>query len=997
MTVQQVLPAAEDWRGCRVVVCNWRDGRHPEAGGAELYCEQVARYLHNAGVQVTYLTARPPKSARREQTTYGSVVRGGGRYSVYLFVLWWLLVHRRHIDAIIDSQNGIPFFTPLVVRRRTPVILLIHHVHQQQFTAHFPAPVAALGRWLEGTGCRLVYRGRAICAVSPSTRAHIRTDLRLRGPIYLTPPGLEVHHTYRPRAYRPRIVSVGRLTRHKRVDHLIRAMLRVRRATPDAELHLVGDGQARPALQRLAARLNLGDAVFFHGRLPTPERDALISSAWLTASASPREGWGLSVIEAAGAGVPAVTYDVPGLRDIIRHGQTGWLVPDNETDLADGLALALHTVHDPERAALLDVACRAWAGRFTWHATTAHLLAALTEEHNRLNDRAGHHPPRPLTDACTVVTLPQSMLRHVDASALRPTDQVHSAYPDASLLLVRCDEHDARQILTRTGLNVADPRIRIRLARHDDLLGRQQHPSARRTPAAPTPKPSSTRRCNSLLAGVFGLALLTRLIALDTSYEIFVDELYYVTISRSLAAGDGPLFDGTYFALHPPALFTLLAGVLHALPHQEDLLATVYALRPAIAVTGAVLATTITSLLRRAVSTPIAAAAGVLLALDPFLNRFDSRVMLETQACAATALGMLALAHTPATARARAATALTAGLFFALAITTKELYSLISLLPLIVLALTARGPVRRMRWAAVAVTTAGYGLYVAVTAATGAWPAWRAQKLDGLARAAGWKQITGFNDPDTGVTLSERLLANLGHFAVSYTLIALGTAATWWLLWHRLRHPLLAASPARQVITAWSACTVVFLAYAVVFGTLEEQMFYPLLVTSTAALALTADHLLSPSRFHRSPRPGHPSSTVAAGSLLALALVFNAAVWVQIHTRQDDAYRRTIAWTSTHLPADAVIAVTDETPAFLLPSSRLQPWTTPKELAQHQVTHLLLSTRLVSEGYARLSPPLHTLLAHRAPLVHSEHGPTTGVLRLYDARALLTGQQPPGR
>ncbi|CAM5363781.1 Glycosyltransferase family 1 protein OS=Streptomyces alboniger OX=132473 GN=CP975_10840 PE=4 SV=1 [Streptomyces alboniger] len=248
-----VFPDIDLWNGRHVVICNWRDGRHPAAGGAELYCEQVARRLSTAGVRVTYLTARPRGAARSEDTGHGRVVRGGGRYTVHLFVLLWLALNRRGVDAVIDSQNGVPFFTPLVLPRRTPVVLLVHHVHQQQFGLFLPAPLAALGRWLEASGSRLVYGKRTICTVSPSSRARIRGDLGLRGPVFLAPPGVT---PVAPslRAHRPRIVCVSRMSRHKRLDHLLEAVAELRVEFPGVELHLVGDGEDRDRLLRLARR-----------------------------------------------------------------------------------------------------------------------------------------------------------------------------------------------------------------------------------------------------------------------------------------------------------------------------------------------------------------------------------------------------------------------------------------------------------------------------------------------------------------------------------------------------------------------------------------------------------------------------------------------------------------------------------------------------------------------------------------------------------------------
>jgi hypothetical protein len=133
-----------------VVVLNWRDRRHPAAGGAELYCERLARELARRGRSVVLVTSRPAGTAARESLDGYSVRRLGSWWSVYPLVLLWLLRHRRSVGAVIDSQNGVPFFSPLVVGSRTPVVLLVHHVHQDLFTRALHPPAARLARWLEG-------------------------------------------------------------------------------------------------------------------------------------------------------------------------------------------------------------------------------------------------------------------------------------------------------------------------------------------------------------------------------------------------------------------------------------------------------------------------------------------------------------------------------------------------------------------------------------------------------------------------------------------------------------------------------------------------------------------------------------------------------------------------------------------------------------------------------------------------------------------------------
>ncbi|WP_372480037.1 glycosyltransferase, partial [Streptomyces griseocarneus] len=468
-----------------------------------------------------------------------------------------------------------------------------------------------------------------MCAVSPSTRAEIRRRLAVRGPVHFAPAGLDPVPPPatgpRHRAPVPRIVCVGRLVTQKRVDRLVRAMPALRLEVPGAELHIVGDGEAREPLRALVDELGVGDSVVLHGRVPHEERDALVESAWITATTSLAEGWGLSVMEAAAAGVPALAYDVPGLRDTVRHDVTGWLLSPDE-DLASGLAKALRTVESPQDAARWEAECRSWAARFSWTATASHLLAVLTAEEGRLRRGTGRRRApaerRTVTDACTLVTAPAALLERADLASLRATDLVDLTGPRPGLLLLGADERDAASVLTRIGVDPADERVSIRLARHHDVLGWQAHPPARARRDETGRRRAAGRA--AVLGALFALALALRLVSLGRSYDVFVDELYYAAISRHLADGQGPVFDGQFFALHPPALFALLAAFMRVTGRASgDLLHQVLDLRPVVAVTGALTVVAVTALLRRVVRAPLALAAGLFLALDPFLNRFD--------------------------------------------------------------------------------------------------------------------------------------------------------------------------------------------------------------------------------------------------------------------------------------------------------------------------------------------------------------------------------------
>jgi glycosyltransferase involved in cell wall biosynthesis len=384
-----------------VVVVNWRDLSHPQAGGAEVVCEMMAARLAAEGNEVVLLTSSvggSPKTQRRDGYT---IRRAGGRFTVYPLALLWLLVHRRSVHTVLDSQNGIPFFTPLAVKPKTTVLLLIWHVHQEQFSAYFPRPIAALGRWLETSGTRAVYRSRTVVTISPSTRAGIVGDLRLSGPVRVIPLGwtlsLDVDGARRPRTAHPTIVAVGRLVPHKRARLIVEAMPEVLRAHPDTVLHLVGSGVELTALMARVSELGLSNNVAFRSDCTNHERDELVSRAWLSINASAGEGWGISVIEANALGIPVLAFDRPGLQDSIVDNVTGWLIEEGES-LARATTQVVELLGNEDAAEAFSRRALRWASRFTWAATGDQLLSAIAAETDRINSRSARTDSDDLAD-----------------------------------------------------------------------------------------------------------------------------------------------------------------------------------------------------------------------------------------------------------------------------------------------------------------------------------------------------------------------------------------------------------------------------------------------------------------------------------------------------------------------------------------------------------------------------------------------------------------------
>ncbi|TKJ32130.1 glycosyltransferase family 4 protein [Blastococcus sp. CCUG 61487] len=448
-----MIDNSELLRGSRILVLNWRDVRHPMAGGAEQYMHEIGSRWVESGAHVTWLTAAVTGRPGHERLDGMHVRRAGGALSVYprTALRGWLA--RGHFDAVVDCQNGIPFFSPLFAGRRTPIVQVVHHVHQDQFGTHFPAPAAALGRWLEGPASRSVYRDRPIVAVSPSTRHELRTRLRFRGPVFVVPNGtVDLPSRNSRRATEPTIVLVSRLVVHKRIDLLLGHLSTVADAVPGLRVEIVGDGPDRARLQNLTDELGLQSTVTFHGRTSDEVRDELLSRAWLTTSTSQAEGWGCAVLEAAAWGVPCLALRVPGVRDSVLDGETGWLV-DEPGQLGAALTGALRHVSDPVRADQFAESCRAWASCFSWDRSADLLAGVVSAEISRMaavtaGRPVAHREARSDIAVLAVVPRPAAEL----SAALRTTDEIVADGERTAVVLNGCDETAAVSVMTRLGV-----------------------------------------------------------------------------------------------------------------------------------------------------------------------------------------------------------------------------------------------------------------------------------------------------------------------------------------------------------------------------------------------------------------------------------------------------------------------------------------------------------------------------------------------------------------
>ncbi|NOZ55925.1 MAG: glycosyltransferase family 4 protein [Calditrichaeota bacterium] len=349
-----------------LLVINWQDIRNPLAGGAEVHLHEIFTRLVQRGHRVTLLASRFDGAAEQEVVDGLAVVRRGQR-STFNFVVprtYRELRQSRRFDVVVDDINKIPFYTPLYVAE--PLVALVHHFFGKSIYREVPWPLASYVYAAERL-VPAVYRRQWTGAVSPSTRNELLAHGFDPAKVLLVPNGVDTRQ-YVPdpgqRESAPLVGYLGRLKRYKSVDHLLLAFKQLLEWVPQARLLVVGDGDDRPRLQRLAQQLGLDAQVEFTGAVSEADKVRHLQRMWVCVNPSPKEGWGLTVIEANACGTPVVAANSPGLRDSVVDGQTGYLYPYGDVDRLANLLKYLLS-HEEERKRLGENAL-AWARQFGW-------------------------------------------------------------------------------------------------------------------------------------------------------------------------------------------------------------------------------------------------------------------------------------------------------------------------------------------------------------------------------------------------------------------------------------------------------------------------------------------------------------------------------------------------------------------------------------------------------------------------------------------------------
>jgi len=358
------------WFDMRILVFNWRCWLNPFGGGAERFTYEVFSRLVRRGCSVTWFTSRFPGCLDEEVVDGVRLIRAGGRFTVYSEARkYYIKYFKDGFDIIIDEINTKPFMTVDFVRD-TPIAALIHQLAREFWSYEMFFPLSVIGRYFLEDRWLRKYCSIPTITVSESTKCDLE-DLGFRE-IYVVSEGLNIKPLGElpEKEEKPTIIFLGRLKRVKQPEHALKAFKHVKEEIPDARLWIIGDGPLRKRLERRAF-----NGVRFFGRVSEEEKINLLRRAHVLVFPGVREGWGLTVIEAASQGTPTVAYDVPGLRDSVRHMETGLLTPANDVErLAENL---IKILRNSELRIAFSKRALAYSRLFNWDNTADQVFNIL--------------------------------------------------------------------------------------------------------------------------------------------------------------------------------------------------------------------------------------------------------------------------------------------------------------------------------------------------------------------------------------------------------------------------------------------------------------------------------------------------------------------------------------------------------------------------------------------------------------------------------------------
>ncbi len=348
----------------RILIINWQDWTNPLSGGAEINLFEIFSRLTKT-FDITLLCSRYKNALYYEELNNIKIHRIGSRntFNYYVPFFYYTLSKKNNFDLVIEDLNKIPFFGKFYIREKR--IAILHHLFGKvvfmETNPFFASYVYICEKLIPK-----FYRDIPIIAVSKSTKDDLISKGIPEENIEVIHNGVNLRHLdFKKNLYEnPTIVALGRLMRYKRMDILIETIPEVRKTVPNLRVLVIGSGEHLNYLKILAKNKKVEDVIEFLGFISEDEKREILSRSWLSVNTSPKEGWGLTSIEAQALETPSIVPDSPGLIETIKNGKTGYIYP-----FGDKKTLALYIIDllkNKEKIKTMGKEGRRWASNFTW-------------------------------------------------------------------------------------------------------------------------------------------------------------------------------------------------------------------------------------------------------------------------------------------------------------------------------------------------------------------------------------------------------------------------------------------------------------------------------------------------------------------------------------------------------------------------------------------------------------------------------------------------------
>ena len=353
----------------KILIFSWRDIKHPEAGGSELYFHEIAKRWAKKGHRIEWIVGGWKGCLREEDIDSMHLNRVGNEFSLYLLAPFTYLALKEKPDIVLDVSNGIPFFTPLFSRKKK--FIHMHHSHREVwFKEVYPRggryKIIALICWfLENKLAPLVYRNVPAITISQSSADEIRKDkLIFKKPAIINPGINFLKYKKLPKNKKPVILFLNRVKKYKGLDVLLKAVALIQSKDKNMfETWVAGDGDFLAEMKKYANEKHLAKVTFF-GRVSEEKKKKLMQKAWIFINPSFKEGWGIVNIESKYYGTAVLGSDVGGIKDSVVNGKTGLLFGyGNDKQLAEKIEYLLN--HKKELETMSKYG-KIYAKKFAW-------------------------------------------------------------------------------------------------------------------------------------------------------------------------------------------------------------------------------------------------------------------------------------------------------------------------------------------------------------------------------------------------------------------------------------------------------------------------------------------------------------------------------------------------------------------------------------------------------------------------------------------------------